>query len=285
MKVSVVIPVHNGEKTLENCLNSVLNQTYKNYEIIVVDNNSTDNTKKIVDKFKRDSNKIKYFFEKKIGRGATRNTGIKNSKGSIIVMIDCDCVAPSHWLKELTKPIIDGEEEIVMGGEKDLVGNFWTKNIQEANLRFIKRNLRGKYSGHIDTKNFAIKSSIIKKFMFDSEIGNMEDLDLYLRIKDRYNILFLKNADVGHYHRNSFLDFIKTNFDRSYWVFKIYEKHKSRENPIAYPMFDSLNFKNLFLTPLWVMLQFFKKSFKEALFIIVSELSWRVGLLIAYFKK
>jgi len=53
-KVSVIIPVYNGEKTLARCLNSVLNQTHSNYEVIVVDNNSTDKTKEIINKFKEE---------------------------------------------------------------------------------------------------------------------------------------------------------------------------------------------------------------------------------------
>ena len=59
-KVSVIIPVYNGERTLRHFLKSILDQTYKNYEVIVVDNNSTDKTKDIIKEFQTKDNKIKY---------------------------------------------------------------------------------------------------------------------------------------------------------------------------------------------------------------------------------
>ena len=58
-KTSVIIPVYNGEKTLKQCLDSVLNQTYKNYEVIVVDNNSTDKTKEIIKDFQKKNEKVR----------------------------------------------------------------------------------------------------------------------------------------------------------------------------------------------------------------------------------
>ncbi len=97
-KVSVIIPIHNSEKTIKQCLTSVLNQTYKNYETIVVDNNSTDNSKSIINSFQNKNKEIKYFFEKRIGRGFARNKGLKEAKGEIIIMTDSDCIVPQNCI-------------------------------------------------------------------------------------------------------------------------------------------------------------------------------------------
>jgi len=105
--VSVVIPVLNGEKTLRNCLQSVINQDYEDYEIVVVNNNSQDNTAKIIDEFRARSNKIKIVFETKRTRGAARRKGELNSKGKIILMTDADCVVPKNWIREMIKPIVE----------------------------------------------------------------------------------------------------------------------------------------------------------------------------------
>lgn len=84
--VSIIIPVYNGEKYIEEALNSVFNQTYTDYEIIVVDDGSTDNTVEIVKKYKN----VRYVYQKNAGPAAARNKGIRMSKGEIISLLDSD---------------------------------------------------------------------------------------------------------------------------------------------------------------------------------------------------
>jgi len=79
--ISVLIPARNSENTIEACLNSAASQTYKNYEIVVVNNNSSDRTKDIILEFQKKNKNIRYVFEKQAGRGAARNAGISASKG------------------------------------------------------------------------------------------------------------------------------------------------------------------------------------------------------------
>lgn len=288
-KVSVIIPVYDGEKTLKQCLTSILNQTYKNYEVIVVNNNSTDKTKDIIKEFqkkkKSKNKKIKYLFEKQRGRGVARNTGIKKAKGKIIAMTDSDCIVPKDWLEELTKPIIYENESVVMGFEKDLIKNFWTKNIQKANWKFFKRNLHGKYISHIDTKNFAIKSSIMKKLMFDSGLKAFEDFDFYLRLKKIAEVRFKPSIMAGHNHKSSFIDVIKINFNRAYWTTKIFDKYKKDFVIKNEEMFESVSFKNCLTFPFWMIFQVIKKPTGEAYFIFVSEISWRLGIMWSIIKK
>lgn len=277
-EVSVIIPVYNGEKTLRKCLNSILGQAYENYEVIVVDNNSSDNTKEIIREFQKNNKKIKYIFEPKKSRGAARNSGIRKAKGEIFAMTDSDCTVPENWILEITKPIIHENETAVLGFEKDLVNNYWTKNIQKASLEFTRRNLNGKYISHIDTKNFAIKSSVMKELMFDPALRNLDDLDLYLRLKKNFRIKFEPAIIVGHNHKSSFVKVVKINFDRAYWAIRIYEKHK-RAGLKNEAMFESMSVKNFFFFPFWLIFQFIKRPLGEAFFLLVWETSWRVGFL------
>ena len=91
---SIVIPTYNMEKFIKKSVKSVLNQTYKNFEILVIDNHSKDKTRQIIDDFK--SNKIKYFKIKNYGViGKSRNLGIKKSKGNWIAFLDAD----DQWFK------------------------------------------------------------------------------------------------------------------------------------------------------------------------------------------
>ncbi len=284
LKVSVIIPVYNSAKTLWQCLESVLGQNYDNYEVIVVDNNSTDDSKKIIKDLQKKTNKIKYVFEEKIGRGLAKNTGVTKAIGEIIVMTDADCVVPKNWIAELIKPILCENENIVMGSEKDIINNYWTKNYQKAN-DFNRNKLKeNHYIKNLDTKNFAIKSSLLKKMMFDQNLNALVDFELYLRLKNEYKIRFLPEVMVNHYHRDSFSSYFKMQFERGYWASKIYKKHRYDKSIKKELLLRSISVKNFLLFPFWVFLQFLKKPPKEAFFVLISEIAWRAGLIKGIFN-
>lgn len=88
--VSVIVPVYNVEKYLEQCLNSILGQTYKNLEIIVVDDGSTDSSSKIINEYKKKDSRIVVISQKNQGLSAARNTGIKKAQGDYIMFVDSD---------------------------------------------------------------------------------------------------------------------------------------------------------------------------------------------------
>lgn len=97
-KVSVIIPVYNDSERLEKCLQALEHQTYDryHYEVIVVDNNSTEDLKAIVANFFQAS----YTFESQPGSYAARNHGIHHAKGDIFAFIDSDCLPQPHWIAE-----------------------------------------------------------------------------------------------------------------------------------------------------------------------------------------
>jgi len=277
--VSVIIPVHNGQQTLGQCLSSVLGQAYARYEVIVVDNNSTDKTKEIIVGFQAKHKHLSYVFEPHKSRGAARNAGVKAARGDVIAMIDADCTAPSDWLTRLVQPIVEENELAVIGFEHDLVGNYWTQHLQKANGDIIKRNLKGNYVHHIDTKNFAVKAALMKQLQFDARLGACEDFDLYLRMKGKAKIRFLPSVVVGHRHRSSFITLVKMNFERAYWAAKIVGRQKHKHDLRRESMTESISLKNFFLFPLWMGLQFLKRPFGESFFLLVSETSWRAGII------
>lgn len=237
-KISVIIPVHNGAKTLGQCLNSVLNQAYKNCEIIVVDNNSTDGSKEIIFDYKKKNNLIKYLYSPRRSRGAARNAGIRGASGSILVMTDCDCVVPPDWIEFIIKPIIHEREIIVMGWEDDLIKNYWTRNIQRENKNHIEKHREGKYIKCLDTKNFAIRAKVAKKIMFSETLEALEDFDFALRARSHGKIRFLPDVRVGHYHKSTFFSWLKIAFLRGYWTKKVYLKYKNNPDFINEPVFN-----------------------------------------------
>lgn len=92
--VSIVVPVYNVEKYLEKCLNSIINQTYKNLEIICIDDGSPDRSIDILNKFAKKDNRIRIISQQNKGLSGARNSGIDNAKGKYIVFVDSD-----DWLE------------------------------------------------------------------------------------------------------------------------------------------------------------------------------------------
>lgn len=90
IKFSIIIPAYNSEKYLENCLDSVVSQTFKNFEIIIVNDGSTDNTQEIIDKYIKENRFISCIRQKNSGLSASRNNGLDKAKGEYIVYLDSD---------------------------------------------------------------------------------------------------------------------------------------------------------------------------------------------------
>ncbi|MFA6255539.1 MAG: glycosyltransferase [Patescibacteria group bacterium] len=277
-KVSIIIPAYNAQNTLGPCLESVQNQNYNNYEIIVVDNNSTDETKQAVAEFQKDDARIKYVFEPKHFRGAARNAGIRVASGEIIAMIDADCIAPPDWLFQLTKPLIEAGEAVAMGLINDLTKNYWSKLGQNSEEECFQYATKSGYINNLTTANFAIKTSVIKNFMFDDNLMSSEDYDLYLRLKKLFRIKALPQVRVGHRHRSSLKQIIKRQFEHGYWIVIVYQKHKKNIVRKEEIMFVSLSIINLITLPFWLAVQFFKRSWGDFVYLFFSELSWRAGL-------
>lgn len=114
--VSVIIPVYNGEKYIARCINSILNQSYKDLEIIIVDDNSKDISAEIICNYMKNNNNIKYIkSEHTIGPAETRNKGLISANSKYVLFLDCD-----DWLdlncieKAVDKFNSDADVDIVL---------------------------------------------------------------------------------------------------------------------------------------------------------------------------
>ena len=115
MKLSVIIPCYNEEKTIDIILDKVIKNNYTNKEIIVIDDNSIDNSRKIIEKYKK--NKIfKFIFNKKNrGKGFCIRSGIKIADGDIVIIQDADLEYDPSEHKRVIQPILDGKADVVYG--------------------------------------------------------------------------------------------------------------------------------------------------------------------------
>lgn len=112
-KISVIIPVYNAEKYLSICIESILRQTYSNWEAIIVDDGSTDNSKNICEKYSKQDDRIKIFSQTNKGVSATRNFGINKAIGNYIVFVDADDWLESNFLERMFETIEREKADIV----------------------------------------------------------------------------------------------------------------------------------------------------------------------------
>lgn len=112
--ISVIITAYNAEKTIEKCLNSILDTKYNNYEIVIVNDGSTDNTEDIIELFATD--KIKYFSKPNTGVADSRNFGIEKANGDYITFVDSDDFVSSNYFENVDKYIEQGADLIKRKG-------------------------------------------------------------------------------------------------------------------------------------------------------------------------
>ena len=187
--VSVIIITKNQSRFLKKCINSIVVQSYKNIEVIIVDDNSSDNTKEIIESNK--SNKIRYFLsERKLGLAGLRNFGVLKSKGDYIFFTDSDCLATKNWIEE-------GMELFLKYDYAGLEG----KTIPEHQNFGISDHFVENYTGGTyQTCNMAYKKEILIGCDLFNEKYDLayEDIDLALRIKKKNTIFFASNMIILH---------------------------------------------------------------------------------------
>ena len=127
-KVSIIIPVYNSAKYLQECLDSVLNQSYDNIEIICINDGSTDNSESILFENQKINNKIKIISKVNTGVSDSRNKGLDVSTGEYIMFLDSDDYLEKHYVEKLLSIMIKTDCELVITGYTQVKNNMLKKN-------------------------------------------------------------------------------------------------------------------------------------------------------------
>lgn len=205
-KISVIIPTFNRGDLLGNSIKSVLNQTYKNLEVIVVDDGSTDNTKDVVDSFQ--DQRIKYIkLEENKGGSNARNFGIQNSNGKYISFQDSDDIFYPDKLETQFKNIIYKNSNLDFCKIKvifnDSYSKFYPNSRQENSISkgdiFNELISKGNF---ISTQAMLIKRNYMKKYLFDPLLPRLQDFDLILRMIPKVKISYTKKVLVELHIQN-----------------------------------------------------------------------------------
>lgn len=202
--VSVIIPTFNREKTLGKAIDSVLNQTYTDLELLVIDDCSTDNTEKLINSY--NDKRLKYIkLETNQGACYARNVGIENSKGEYIAFQDSD----DYWHENKLELQLDNMKK----NNSDI--DFCAINIidedscrtkpEPRTIKMINKNgvfNTLAFESFISTQSLVAKKSCFETIKFDNKLPRLQDYDLVLRLSSKYKVSFNEKCLVDLYVQN-----------------------------------------------------------------------------------
>ncbi len=226
MTVSVILPVHDRKELLDTCLASLQCQTIKDFEIIIIDDASTDGTRAMLEALPPSEQIRIIYLDQNKGASYARNRGIAISKGDVLALIDSDCTATPTWLKEITSLFKDDPTLMITAGKTiaEPASSYWeqvntSENFIAHKSCFIKA---------APTCNMAIRRSFALRHPFDETLKLGEDLDLCLTcINAGSRILYTDRAIVIHQQRTTFRSTIRRQFNYGYHNARVRFKHRA----------------------------------------------------------
>ncbi len=190
-KVSIIIPTYNRANLLREAIDSVLAQTYQDFELLIVDDGSTDNTRDLATEY---GNRVTYVFQENRGVSGTRNLGIRLSTGEYIAFLDSDDL----WLPDKLErqvAIMDQNPDLLLCHTEEI----WIRR----GVRVNPKKKHKKYSGYIfqyclplcviSPSSVMIRRTLCEKVgYFDENLPACEDYDLWLRVTKEYPVYFIE---------------------------------------------------------------------------------------------
>ncbi len=263
--VSVIIPTYNSAHILGDSLGSVLSQTFKNWEIVLVDDASQDNTPTVVEKLIKNNNlngRLRYIRHKKnLGVSSAKNTGIKAAKGEFISFLDADDTWYPYKLERVIKifskfPHVDlvcHNEFLSVNGKikQKLEYSKKAAGIYLKDNEYVYRKL---FSGNfLSTSAVTLKKHCLEEEIFDETILVAEDYDLWLRLSRKYGFYFL-NEFLGEYRKIK-TNALSNNIRRMYTgEIRVLKKNKNDIGKIIF-------YRRIFVIYFRVILEILKQGF------------------------
>lgn len=207
--ISIIIPIHNSEKFISRCLNSIISQTYKDIEVILINDGSTDDSAEICEKYAREDSRIKIIHQDRQGVSKARNVGLQHSNGEYILFVDSDDFIESNMCKNLLTKINRDNCDMVFC-RYNIVKNEQKIKVNEINLQSLVNDLNIKYLfyrssqikisegvesiyGNVigSTWRILYKKELLSNLKFDENITYMEDVVFLL------NIFRMRHIKIG----------------------------------------------------------------------------------------
>lgn len=232
--VTVVIPIYNTEEYLSKCLKSVLNQSYKNIEVILVDDGSTDNSPILCDDYSKYDRRIKVIHKPNAGLSAARNSGIESATGKYICFIDSDDYIEKNMIEEMILQIENYHADVCECGffihNKDntiIDYSLLIKNLKYLNNRFDLLNEYTTAGLTIAAWNKLYKTNLLKHIKFTNECFK-EDTDLIFRLCDKEASFTQVNKPLYHYIKRDSESLTAKKFSKRFFTLSAWAEEKSK---------------------------------------------------------
>lgn len=263
--ISVIVPVYNVEKYLDKCVDSIVNQTYKNLEIILVDDGSPDNCPKMCDDWSEKDKRIKVIHKKNGGLSDARNKGIEMANGEYIGFVDSDDYVEGNYIEFLYKNIIDYDCEISMGKHYVIYPN---KKINTGSGKEYIMNSKEclekmLYGEDVDVSAWAklYKKSLFKDISFPK--GRLfEDSATTYKLVEKANSIVLDSQPIYYYiiRDNSITNY---KFDEKKFDLIFSTEEMCKEIKISYPDLEKGCQRRMMYAYLSTFTQYIKANSKD----------------------
>lgn len=233
--VSIIVPAYNCEKYIKNCIISLINQTYKFIEVIIINDGSTDSTRKICEQLEDTDTRIKLHTKKNEGVSKARNDGIRLCRGEYIIFVDADDYLNIDSVEIMISTIEKNKSDIVIGNYNTIHFNKLKKNTNYKTKLYTKRDFVNDILNHESKLHTPwgklFKSRIIKgnKLFFDVDMTICEDTKFNIEYLKFCENIFVQNKIVYNYRLGGYASSIKFHKDINLMTRKVCDEYKELE--------------------------------------------------------
>lgn len=279
-KVSIIIPVYNTEKYLRELLESVRNQTFRDFEAIIVNDGSTDGSQSVIDYYCSLDERFSFLLQKNSGVSAARNAGLDKARGEYVTFYDSDDVVPENALEDLHRIAKEHNSDLVVGGRSNI--NYSIETVHKQSMKLAAKNEISKFDGDF-AYSFSLCNKLFKRaiiaannirFYEDDAVEDGLFVFRFLAVCEKINGC---NEVVYGYKKRSFLaadqslsqtadkkklmrilqdiDSIKEIYDEYIRKSDVYNKEQLREDFVQDLLFRTINVQllNQFFRQIWII--------------------------------